>query len=127
MRTFLLLSAVTTAVLGVALPEPNPAADPGIIIQVPTKVPEGLPDSDVMIFLDLSMLVSQTNLPSESPMAQIAAGAVFLTDGPPIESLMTLTEGLAAETGAPAQDPAGQSAAPPPEQSAVPPASTGGA
>lgn len=79
MHIILLVSALSTIVLGVALPEPNPAADPGLIINVPTVVPSGLPPDDIYIYFDLDPLTSQLGKSTEA--AQIAAGAFWLPDG----------------------------------------------
>lgn len=87
MHPLYLIGALSTGVLGVALPEPNPepnpTADPGLIINIPTVVPSGLPSDDIYIYFDLNPLTSQIGKSTEA--VQIAAGAFWLTDGPPLE------------------------------------------
>jgi hypothetical protein len=88
MHLLYLIGALSTGVLGVALPapnpEPNPTADPGLIINIPTIVPSGLPSDDIYIYFDLDPLTSQIGKSTEA--VQIAAGAFWLTAGPPLES-----------------------------------------
>ena len=87
MRILYLIGALSTGVLGIALPEANPeanpTADPGLIINVPTIVPSGLPSDDIYIYFDLDPLTSQIGKSKEA--VQIAAGAYWLTGGPPLE------------------------------------------